>query len=172
MLELCVGTLADVINGKYKETQFPSDLNVIYQISNGLFYVHDKNIIHRDIKPRNILISKNYKIRLSDFGLSKKVHLLSDESKSGTKGTKKWIAPELKEIDINTGKLKHKATFESDIFSAGLVFFVFLTRNQLQGGIHPLIKLALQSQSRQTDYVYDEEIKKENMESKTNSNYL
>ena len=131
MLELCDGTLHDVIYGYYRGAPLPSTLNVLYQIADGLDFIHGKDIIHRDIKPLNILISKNSKMKLSDFGLCKKLDAHSSSTLNGMKGTLNWIAPELQDNDEKTGK-RQKATKASDIFSTGLVFFVFLTK-----GIHP-----------------------------------
>ena len=132
MLELCQGTLADVINGTYKGAPLPSQLEVLHQITDGLGYIHGKDIIHRDLKPNNILISKDSAIKLSDFGFCKELDAQSASSISGLKGTMNWMAPELHEIDEQTGKSKQKATKETDIFATGLIFFVFLTK-----GVHP-----------------------------------
>jgi len=60
----------------------------------GLLAVHDKKIIHRDIKSDNILISKNGNIKLCDFGLS--AQLTREAMKRTTdKGTPHWTAPEI-----------------------------------------------------------------------------
>lgn len=132
MLELCDGTLKDVIDGKYEGAPLPSKLEVLYQIAKGLDYIHEKNIIHRDVKPPNILISKHSVIKLSDFGFCKKLDAESSSSVSGVKGTLIWTAPELQDFNYETEEPKTKATKASDIFATGLVFFVFLSK-----GIHP-----------------------------------
>ena len=132
MLELCKWTLAHVIDDEGKRASLPSELEVLYQIADGLDYIHGKNIIHRDVKPHNILISHYSKVKLADFGLCKKLDIQSASTITGIKGTLNWMAPELYEvIDEATGKYK-EATKESDIFATGLVFFVFLS-----AGIHP-----------------------------------
>jgi serine/threonine protein kinase len=129
-LELCAGTLSEVIDKTYKGPAYPSDPIVLYQIADGLDYIHSKKLIHRDIKPENILISMNgQQLKLSDFGLSKQISLRDTCSMSGTKGTLLWMAPELRGDDNN------KATPKCDVFPCGCVFFVFLTREN--GGIHP-----------------------------------
>ena len=63
-------TLLDVINSKVElsdsEIQF-----MIYQMFNGLYYMHSANIIHRDLKPTNIMVNThNYELKLIDFNLS------------------------------------------------------------------------------------------------------
>ena len=132
VLELCAGTLKDFCTGKYKGPALPSDALVLYQIANGLDYIHSKDLIHRDIKPGNILISNTIPIqmKLSDFGLSKKLTPNGTFDMSGFRGTENWIAPEIMNLIINPN-LPH-GTVESDIFVAGCVFFYFLTR-----GSHP-----------------------------------
>ena len=49
-----------------------TNINFIDQICDGLEYIHTNNIVHRDIKPKNIFISKNI-IKIGDFGLSRKI---------------------------------------------------------------------------------------------------
>ena len=119
-----------MIDKTYKGPPYlPSDPIVLYQIADGLDYIHSRKRIHRDIKPDNILISMNgQQLKLSDFGLSKRISIRDTCSMSGTKGTLLWMAPELQ------GNNK-KATPKCDVFPCGCVFFVFLTREN--GGIHP-----------------------------------
>ncbi|XP_047159440.1 mitogen-activated protein kinase kinase kinase 1-like isoform X3 [Vigna umbellata] len=61
------------------------------QILHGLKYLHDRNIVHRDIKCANILVDANGSVKLSDFGLAKAIKLNDVKS---CKGTAFWMAPE------------------------------------------------------------------------------
>jgi serine/threonine protein kinase len=128
VLELCAGTLSEVIENTYKGPAQPPDTTVLYQIADGLNYIHSKKLVHRDIKPDNILVSQIGYMKLSDFGLSKQISIRDTFSMSGQKGTHLWMAPEFYD-NIE------KATPKCDVFSCGCVFFVFLTREN--GGIHP-----------------------------------
>jgi serine/threonine protein kinase len=117
-----------VIDKTFNGPALPPDQEVLYEITNGLDYIHSKKLVHRDIKPENILISTAGKMKLSDFGLSKQISTRDTCSMSGTRGTRLWMAPEF--YDNN-----EKATPKCDVFPCGCVFFVFLTREN--GGIHP-----------------------------------
>ena len=47
--------------------------NIILDICYGIKEIHSKNLIHRDLKPENLFISKDYKIKIGDFGISKQL---------------------------------------------------------------------------------------------------
>jgi len=53
----------------------------------GLAYIHHENIIHRDLKSMNILLSNNYQVKISDFGLSKTKNIRASQQKSEVVGT-------------------------------------------------------------------------------------
>lgn len=132
-MELCAGTLGEVIEKKYKGPPLPPDDKVLYQMADGLHHIHSQKLIHRDIKPANVLISYAGQIKWSDFGISKQISTRDTCSmSSGLKGTHSWMAPEFCQIGNNESI---KATPMSDVFPCGCLFFVFVTRKD--GGIHP-----------------------------------
>ncbi len=137
MLELCAGTLEQFIKKEYTGPM-PSEREVLYQIACGVHYIHSMmQLIHRDIKPDNILISCTDPVvmKISDFGMSKPTSSRGTfDLSSGIKGTENWMAPEiLVLVDSNQNELaKERATVKSDIFALGCVFFYFLKE-----GIHP-----------------------------------
>jgi serine/threonine-protein kinase len=63
-------------NGVFTEEKL---IKIIYKIGQALDYIHGKNILHLDIKPSNILIDKNNRPKLIDFGISKKYDLFNDQ---------------------------------------------------------------------------------------------
>ncbi|CAG9321705.1 unnamed protein product [Blepharisma stoltei] len=93
------------------------------QILKGLIYLHDNNVIHRDIKGANLLLDSRGKIRLSDFGCSVKYDN-SDESGlvNSLKGSLPWMAPEV----VRQNGYGRKA----DIWSLGCVLIEMLTAKQ------------------------------------------
>ncbi|XP_066319652.1 mitogen-activated protein kinase kinase kinase 1-like [Miscanthus floridulus] len=63
------------------------------QILNGLHYLHQRNVLHRDIKCANILVDASGLVKLADFGLAKEMSILNQAKSS--KGTVYWMAPEV-----------------------------------------------------------------------------
>ena len=118
------GDLEDYIDVlKYRKNQDKKEeiWNIFYQCMSGLHYIHSLAVIHRDIKPTNIFMTKNKVIKIGDFGASaiigdkinmEKIHRLNYTQI----GTEKYMAPELfKKILKYTSKI--------DIYSMGCVFY-------------------------------------------------
>ncbi|KAK1559849.1 hypothetical protein Q3G72_019061 [Acer saccharum] len=90
------------------------------QILNGLKYLHDQNVVHRDIKCANILVDASGSVKLADFGLAKATKT-NDDVKS-SKGTAFWMAPEV----VN---LKGRGYgLAADIWSLGCTVLEMLTQ--------------------------------------------
>ncbi|XLR47684.1 hypothetical protein S83_032344, partial [Arachis hypogaea] len=88
------------------------------QILHGLKYLHDRNVIHRDIKCANILVDANGSVKLADFGLAKATKLNDVKS---MKGTAFWMAPE-----VVKGKARGYG-LPADIWSLGCTVLEMLT---------------------------------------------
>ncbi|KAF3336945.1 putative MAP kinase superfamily protein [Carex littledalei] len=89
------------------------------QILYGLVYLHERNIVHRDIKCANILVHANGSVKLSDFGLAKKMTKIN--ILKSTKGSVYWMAPEV----VNPRKAYG---LKADIWSLGCTVLEMLTR--------------------------------------------
>ncbi|SOV01322.1 related to MAPKK kinase [Ustilago sp. UG-2017a] len=92
--------------------KFPEGLVSVYisQVLQGLIYLHDQGVIHRDIKGANILTTKDGSVKLADFGVATKTGAMTD---CAVVGSPYWMAPEV--ID------QSGATTASDIWSVGCV---------------------------------------------------
>ncbi len=98
------------------------------QIGEALHEAHSKNIIHRDIKADNVMVTPKNKIKVMDFGLAKLKGSLKLTRTSSTVGTLAYMAPE----QINGGEVDSR----SDIFSFGVLFYEMLTGKMPFRGEH------------------------------------
>jgi len=96
------------------------------QVLGALEYAHGRRLLHRDIKPGNILIDEHHRVKVVDFGLAKRLvdSAFTSHTTTGMPGTPLFMAPEL----LNGGK----ATFSADIYSSAATLFRVLT------GRHPI----------------------------------
>ena len=122
-------------------------LAIVPKICDALQYAHEEGIVHRDIKPGNILIDKKGRVKIADFGLAKLLgqatHDFSLTQSKMMLGTPQYMAPEQIE---DPQKVDHRA----DIYSLGVVFYEMLT------GELPLGRFALPSEKVRVDVRLDE----------------
>lgn len=103
------------------EAPLPPDqaLTIAAQVADGLEYAHRRGLVHRDVKPQNMLITPDGQIRIADFGIAKS-HLSTAVTQAGiTFGTADYISPEQAQ--------GLPATPQSDIYSLGVVLYEMLT---------------------------------------------
>jgi eukaryotic-like serine/threonine-protein kinase len=97
-------------------------LHFLGQILSALAFAHQKSVIHRDIRPSNILITKENQVKITDFGTSA---LLQDRAFATTRiGSPPYMAPE---------QFEGKAVFASDIYSVGCLFY------EMMSGFPPIV---------------------------------
>ena len=116
------GTLEQKLDEQNREEKNLDEITLIiwlFQICLGLSYLHNKNIIHRDIKPDNILLTKDGVIKIGDLGLAKKYNSKEELKRKNTKaGCYFYMSPEMKNTRIYNDK--------TDIYSLGKTFLLFL----------------------------------------------
>jgi len=119
IMELVDGTNLQELLNQRRKLKRDEAISIIYQIADALEYMHRHSIIHRDIKPKNILMEKNEKPKISDFGIA----LLKQESKERSHslrvGTVTYMSPE----QIKGQSLDEK----TDIYSLGITAYEMLT---------------------------------------------
>lgn len=145
--ELLIGvSLSDLMKGKLEDqngdvveyaqelfTLYSNDrdafaLEVMRKVLAGILALHDAGYIHRDIDPSNIMITRDRKIKIIDFGIAKKVEGLKTDDRNLTvdgqfMGKPAYAAPEL-----ILGELKNQNK-PTDIYALGILFFQLLTGN-------------------------------------------
>lgn len=95
-------------------------LTIIENAARGMAYAHRKGIIHRDINPANIMISRDGVVKITDFGLCRPLNESADVTIAGAiMGTPQYMSPEQ--------ALGTEVDHRSDIYSLGLVFYELLT---------------------------------------------
>ncbi|MBD3320003.1 MAG: protein kinase [Chitinivibrionales bacterium] len=103
-----------------KPMPYSDIIDISKQICRGLRYAHEKNVIHRDIKPQNVLIDKSGTVLLSDFGIAK-IFTNNTITMTGVAvGTPEYMSPEQAE-----GRTPDAQT---DIYSLGIVMYEMVTR--------------------------------------------
>lgn len=90
------------------------------QLCSALKHAHEKGIIHRDLKPSNLMVTKDGKLKLTDFGIAKDVDVTALTGANNTIGTAAYMSPE-------QCKGEKLLTAKSDLYSLGVVFYELLT---------------------------------------------
>ncbi len=129
-------TLKDIVR---ERGRLPEDVasQIVIRILSALQHAHAANIIHRDIKPQNILVDQRGYIKVSDFGIARMVGSGTEikDKKDTVMGSVHYFSPEQARGDV--------ATTASDLYSVGVVFYELLTGKVPFDGEKP-VTIALQ----------------------------
>jgi WD40 repeat protein len=96
-------------------------VSYVRQIAEALQYAHDQRVIHRDVKPENMLLGRSHEVLLSDFGIAVMAQSSRYQSTEGMQeiaGTVAYMAPE---------QIQSRATPRSDQYALGIVVYEWLT---------------------------------------------
>ena len=89
-------------------------MNIALDICRGLIAAHEQNIIHRDIKPQNILLTSDQIAKISDFGVARILEASTDYAGTITGSTRRYMAPEQYEGSYD---------YRADLYSTGLILY-------------------------------------------------
>ncbi|KAF9158462.1 hypothetical protein DFQ26_007630 [Actinomortierella ambigua] len=109
------GSLAGAI-ARGEVTDWVTKNRIANEVARGLEYIHRREILHRDLKTANVLLTQFMQVKLCDFGLAKVKTISASASSDFFKGTPRWAAPEV------TGLRPHY-TPKSDVYALGLVMW-------------------------------------------------
>ena len=112
------GTLADLLQGSL--LPLPQIRRIVTQVGDALDYAHSQGVIHRDVKPSNILIDQRSNCLLTDFGIAKMVEGTIHLTRTGgIVGTPAYMSPEQIQGEELDGR--------SDVYSLGIVLYEMAT---------------------------------------------
>ncbi|CAP24901.1 Protein CBR-PLK-2 [Caenorhabditis briggsae] len=115
-LELCPRRSLMELHKRRKSVTEPEARYFTHQVVEGVLYLHDLKIVHRDLKLGNLFLNDELQVKIGDFGLATTVE--NDERKKTLCGTPNYIAPEV------LSKMGH--SFEVDIWAIGCILFILL----------------------------------------------
>jgi len=131
VMEYIEGNTLTSIIAKNRTISLSDILFIGAQVSNGLHAAHQKGLVHRDIKPGNIMITPDGKVKVTDFGIVSLQNEESDITKTGSiLGTASYISPEQAQ-----GK---PVSIESDLYSLGTVLYELITGKAPFSGDSPI----------------------------------
>ncbi|XP_052195397.1 probable receptor-like protein kinase At1g30570 isoform X2 [Diospyros lotus] len=121
--ELCPhGNLSEWLFGKDKALSWIQRIQIAVDCARGLWFLHtypEGCIVHRDIKPTNILLGANFEGKLSDFGLSKAIDLDKSHASSEVRGTFGYVDPEYES--------NRQVNSSGDVYSFGIVLLQIIS---------------------------------------------
>ncbi|KAI3512377.1 hypothetical protein L1887_19692 [Cichorium endivia] len=125
------GSLFRILQRNTTRLDWKRRLRMAMDIARGMNYLHHCNppIIHRDLKSSNLLVDKNWTVKVGDFGLSRIKHQTYLKTNSG-KGTPQWMAPEILRNE--------QADEKSDVYSYGVVLWEITTQKIPWDDLNPM----------------------------------
>lgn len=116
------------LRARMKGLSFKQAIDIGIQVAEGLAAAHEKGIVHRDVKPENIMIRKDGIAQIMDFGLAKLRGMSRLTKEGSTVGTAGYMSPE----QVQGQDTDHR----SDIFSLGVLLFEMFTGELAFKGMH------------------------------------
>lgn len=129
---------------QYGPASVEDAVNIMSQLTSALTHAHDNGIIHRDIKPQNILINHHGHVKVTDFGIAMALSSTSLTKTNNVLGSVHYLSPE----QARGGT----ATKKSDIYSLGIVLYELLT-GQLPFSGESAVSIALKHMQTNTPFV-------------------
>ncbi|OMO79446.1 hypothetical protein CCACVL1_13675 [Corchorus capsularis] len=125
------GSLFKTLHKNNQALDLRKRVKMALDVARGMNYLHRRNppIVHRDLKTSNLLVDKNWNVKVGDFGLSRFKNGTFLTTKSG-RGTPQWMAPEVLRNEPSNEK--------SDVFSFGVILWELMTVSVPWNNLNPL----------------------------------
>eukprot|EP01134_Creolimax_fragrantissima_P004051 CFRG4051T1 len=121
-MEYCIGGLQEMIDNCDNGLPVWQAHSYFVQLIDGIQYIHSKGVIHRDIKPGNLLLSREGDIKICDFGVAEELDIYAPTDRcTSSAGSPAFQAPE-----IASGKPEY-CGFKVDIWALGITLFNLVT---------------------------------------------
>ncbi|HEX2832713.1 MAG TPA: serine/threonine-protein kinase [Thermoanaerobaculia bacterium] len=126
-MEYVEGNNLKEVMAQGRALSFDQIADIVAQVAEALDFAHSKGIVHRDVKPANIILIEGYRAKITDFGIAKIASGVSNLTTTGQfLGTPNYMAPEqIKGAPVDG---------RTDIFSLGICLYECLTRRKPFGG--------------------------------------
>lgn len=111
-------TLKDII-AQYGALPISQVIDYSIQVCYGMAQAHNQQIVHKDIKPHNIMVDRNHVVKITDFGIAQAMNNLTITHNKGILGSAHYFSPEQARGD--------RVDFESDIYSLGIVMYEMIS---------------------------------------------
>jgi predicted Ser/Thr protein kinase len=132
VMELLDGEELGQVIARHEQLSLPEKLDIVRQLCDGLHFAHQKGVVHRDVKPANILLLRTGRVKIVDFGIAQLAGAATqrDLTRAGMiMGTVRYMAPE---------QVRGQADRRSDIFSVSAVSYELFSGRPPFSGNDPL----------------------------------
>lgn len=113
------GDLADRLGNREQLIPIPEIIQYLSEMSSGLQAIHDAGIVHRDMKPENIMLTKDGHVKIADFGIARTGTGPRLTEHGGVVGTIEYVSPEY--------MLNSQVDWRSDIYALGIIGYEMIT---------------------------------------------
>ena len=140
VMEYVEGSTLKEIIAQYGPLPIGQVIDYSVQLCYGLAQAHSQQIVHKDIKPHNIMIDRNHVVKITDFGIAQAMNNLTITHNKGILGSAHYFSPEQARGE--------RVDFESDIYSLGVVMYEMVTGKVPFTGDNP-VSVALKHMQEQ-----------------------
>ncbi|WP_424186090.1 serine/threonine-protein kinase [Actinokineospora sp. G85] len=143
VMEHVPSTNLSVVLGEQRTLPLDEVAEIGAQVAAALAAAHEVGVVHRDVKPGNVLLGHNDTVKITDFGISRLVEDVTGTTTDNIAGTPAYLAPEVAQ--------GHSATFASDVFSLGATLYAAIEGHSPFGRQENTMALLHRAASGQVD---------------------